>query len=91
MKRQPGGRPSRREFLIATATVCHFVREASSGIPITVSVGTLTPAEFAELRAEDQILVERSTRTLVERYGRGWMVRERDRLRDELSFFAGVP
>lgn len=59
--------------------------------PITVSTGVLTQDEFEQLSLPDQESVERSTLSLLSRYGPEWLTRERERLRDELSFAYGTP
>jgi hypothetical protein len=59
--------------------------------PLTVSSGTLTQAEYDRLTPDKQAIVEEGTRDLLARYGQAWLERERDRLRDELSFMVGVP
>jgi hypothetical protein len=59
--------------------------------PLTVSLGVLTQAEYDQLSADLQADLDLSTRELQARYGSEWLTKERDRLREELSFFYGVP
>jgi hypothetical protein len=62
-----------------------------SAKPWTVSAGILTSSEFAELSLPDRMLVEAATQRLILRYGGAWLLQHRARLREELSFFCGVP
>jgi hypothetical protein len=57
----------------------------NSVAPINVRLGILTQAEFDELSPTTHALIEASARELQARYGTDWLVKERDRLRDELS------
>lgn len=59
--------------------------------PVIVSIGVLTRDEYAKLDETSRGLVDRQAIQLQARYGDGWLARERDRLREELSFAYGVP
>jgi hypothetical protein len=67
-----------------------MTNKADSTAPLTVRMGVLTDEEFARLKPDEQIEVDRQTNDLCDRYGPGFCARERDRLRTELSFIYGV-
>jgi hypothetical protein len=52
---------------------------------LIVRVGVLTQAEFSQLSPAERAEVEDGTRDLLARYGPEFFIRERDRLREELS------
>lgn len=55
-----------------------------------VTTGLLTQAEFDRIPAPLQAELEAATRAFVARYGESWYRTERERVRNELSFFVGV-
>jgi hypothetical protein len=64
---------------------------ATGPTPDIVSTGILTQAEYDQLKLADQADVDRQTQLLRARHGPEWLVRERERLRKELTLLYGVP
>ena len=58
--------------------------------PVLIRTGILTHADYDTLDPETRRTIETTTARLVVRYGEAWLRAERERLRDELSFFYGV-
>lgn len=88
----PDSSVSRRLFLQAAFAIGASARAGSpTGVPAAVAMGVLTLTEFEALTDEDREMVETTARRLVDSYGLPWCVRERARLRDELSFCYGLP
>lgn len=56
-----------------------------------MQAGIFTEKEFAGLESGDQVALEAEAQRLFDQYGAEWLSRERGRLRDELSFMAGLP
>jgi hypothetical protein len=59
-------------------------------VPVIVSTGVLTQADYDALDPETRRTVDTTTARLVTRYGEAWLRTERERLRGELSFFYGI-
>jgi hypothetical protein len=58
--------------------------------PVSVKVGVLTLREFHGVGHVEQQTIEEAVMNMLERYGQAFVDREREAIRSDLAFLAGV-
>jgi hypothetical protein len=58
--------------------------------PVSVKAGVLTLREFYGVELVERQTIEEAVMNMLERYGQAFVDRERETIRGDLAFFAGV-